>query len=124
VLAQQLKHLAARNVQDAAALVVDNASGAVLAYVSLSSKDSNAAQNDGVQALRQAGSTLKPFLYGLAFEKRLLTAASPLEDEAAFHRHRQRPVRPAELRSCLRGLVSARSRWPVRSTSRRCKRSN
>ena len=35
---------------------------------------------DGVQASRQAGSTLKPFLYGLALEERRLTAASLLDD--------------------------------------------
>ena len=35
---------------------------------------------DGVQAARQAGSTLKPFLYELAIEQRLLTAASLLDD--------------------------------------------
>ncbi|UUZ55409.1 hypothetical protein LP419_06650 [Massilia sp. H-1] len=31
-------------------------------------------------ALRQAGSTLKPFLYELAIERRLLTAASLMDD--------------------------------------------
>jgi penicillin-binding protein 1C len=35
---------------------------------------------DGVTALRQAGSTLKPFLYELALEKKYLTAASILDD--------------------------------------------
>ena len=35
---------------------------------------------DGVTAPRQAGSTLKPFLYGLAIEQRMLTAASVLDD--------------------------------------------
>jgi len=35
---------------------------------------------DGITALRQAGSTLKPFLYELAIEKGLLTTASLLED--------------------------------------------
>jgi len=108
VLAQQLRHLAARNVQDAAALVVDNASGAVLAYVSLSGSDSNAAQNDGVQAPRQAGSTLKPFLYGLAFEKRLLTAASPLEDAPLSIATNGGQYAPENYDHAFRGLVSAR----------------
>ena len=35
---------------------------------------------DGVKAARQAGSSLKPFLYELAIEQRLLTAASLLDD--------------------------------------------
>ncbi|MCU0605814.1 MAG: penicillin-binding transpeptidase domain-containing protein, partial [Desulfobacterales bacterium] len=35
---------------------------------------------DGVAARRQAGSALKPFLYALAFDRRILTAASLLDD--------------------------------------------
>ncbi len=65
---------------DAAVLVVDNASGEVLAYVGNSGAESSARYVDGVQAARQAGSTLKPFLYELAIEQRLLTAASLLDD--------------------------------------------
>jgi penicillin-binding protein 1C len=41
---------------------------------------SRAGDVDGVLAPRQAGSTLKPFLYALALERRLLTAASILDD--------------------------------------------
>ncbi|HEY6874037.1 MAG TPA: penicillin-binding protein 1C [Geobacteraceae bacterium] len=76
ILRQQLNALAGRNVGEGAVLVVENATGNVLAYVG-SAGDS---QVDGVTARRQAGSTLKPFLYGLAVEKRLLTAASILDD--------------------------------------------
>ena len=80
VLARQLGGLDGRNVRDGAALVVDNASGEVLAYVGSAGQHSSASAVDGVRALRQAGSTLKPFLYGLAFERRYLTPASLLED--------------------------------------------
>jgi len=107
-LAQQLQHLAARNVQDAAALVIDNASGAVLAYVSLSSRASTAAENDGVQASRQAGSTLKPFLYALAFENRLLSAASPLQDAPLSIATGSGQYAPENYDHTYRGLVSAR----------------
>ena len=75
-LRQQLHALEGRNVGEGALLVVDNASGSVLAYVGSLGES----QVDGVIARRQAGSTLKPFLYGLALEKRLLTAASILDD--------------------------------------------
>ena len=75
-LRQQLNALQGRNVGDGAVIVVENATGNILAYVG-SAGDS---QVDGVTARRQAGSTLKPFLYGLAIEKRLLTAASMLDD--------------------------------------------
>lgn len=69
-----------RNVRDGAVLVVENATGNVLAYVGSSGDLSSARYVDGVQARRQAGSTLKPFLYGLALDQRLLTPASVLKD--------------------------------------------
>jgi penicillin-binding protein 1C len=77
---QHLLALKGRNVEDAAVVVLDNASGDVLAYVGSSGKLSAAGEVDGVVSLRQAGSTLKPFLYALALEQRLLTAASILDD--------------------------------------------
>ncbi len=80
VLARRLAALSARNVRDGAAVVVDTASGEILAYVGSGGAQSRSAAVDGAAAPRQAGSTLKPFLYGLALERRLLTAASILDD--------------------------------------------
>ena len=82
-VARQLSLLAGRNVGDGAAIVIDNASGDVLAYVGNGGTIASAPFVDGVIARRQAGSTLKPFLYGLAIEQRLLTAASLLDDSPA-----------------------------------------
>ena len=79
-LAQQLAGLQGRNVRDGAAVIVDNRTGEVLAYVASAGAESTAGQVDGAAARRQAGSTLKPFLYGLALERRYLTPASLLED--------------------------------------------
>ena len=79
-LAQQLAGLQGRNVRDGAAVIVDNRSGEVLAYVGSAGPESTAGHVDGAAARRQAGSTLKPFLYGLALERRYLTPASLLED--------------------------------------------
>ncbi|MDD4965204.1 MAG: penicillin-binding protein 1C [Gallionella sp.] len=73
----QLEH---RNAQDGAVLVLDNQTGQVLAWVGSSGKLSSAPDVDAILAQRQAGSTLKPFLYGIALEKRALTAASILDD--------------------------------------------
>ena len=80
VLARRLGSLSARNVRDGAAVIVDIASGDILAYVGSAGAASRSGAVDGAAAPRQAGSTLKPFLYGLALERRLLTAASVLED--------------------------------------------
>jgi len=75
-LRRHLAELAERNVGDGALVVIDNASGEVLAYVA----NGGSSEVDGAAALRQAGSTLKPFLYELAIERGQLTAASLLED--------------------------------------------
>lgn len=79
-LAEQLGSLQGRNVRDASAVVLDNATGEVLAWVGHAGPGASARFVDGVTAPRQAGSTLKPFLYSLAMERRLLTPASLLED--------------------------------------------
>ncbi len=79
---RQLIALAGRNVSNAAVLVLHNRSGEVLAYVGNAGTATAGRFVDGVHALRQAGSTLKPFLYGLALEQRVLTAASLLDDSA------------------------------------------
>jgi len=79
-LLQQLRELKGRNVEDGAVVVLDNRSGEVLAWVGSSGQLSQAAEVDGVLARRQAGSTLKPFLYGEAIAERRLTAASLVLD--------------------------------------------
>lgn len=82
-LQQHLRELRGRNVEDGALVVLDNASGQVLAWVGSSGELSDAAEVDGVTALRQPGSTLKPFLYAQAIAQQRLTAASLLEDSPA-----------------------------------------
>jgi len=65
----------------AAVLVIDNASGDVLAYVGSADfgDEGREGQNDGVRARRQPGSALKPFAYGLALASGW-TPASVLSD--------------------------------------------
>lgn len=72
--------LADRDVKHAAALVLDRRSGEVLAYVGAPDYFDGAGRNDGVQALRQPGSTLKPFLYALALERRSIRPQTILAD--------------------------------------------
>ena len=79
---QVISTLAANNVHDAAALVIDNHTGEVLAYVGSPDyfNQTKLGRNDGVQALRQPGSTLKPFVYQLALEKGLIRPNTILAD--------------------------------------------
>jgi penicillin-binding protein 1C len=64
-----VEELGPRGVGQASAIVIENRSGQVLAYVgSRSWRDDPDGRNDGVRARRQPGSALKPFAYALAFE--------------------------------------------------------
>ncbi|MDE2430969.1 MAG: transglycosylase domain-containing protein, partial [Burkholderiales bacterium] len=108
-LVRQLSGLVDRNVEDGAVLVLDNASGDVLAWVGSSGNLSDAAQVDGVLALRQAGSTLKPFLYELALEKRWLTAASILDDSPVNLSTGNGLYIPQNYDKHFKGLVSVRT---------------
>ncbi|MBO4675756.1 MAG: penicillin-binding protein 1C [Elusimicrobiaceae bacterium] len=82
----QIDRLTQENVTNAAVVVIDNLSGGILAYVgSADFRDKkNQGQVDGVRALRQPGSALKPFVYGLGFETGKLTPSTLLEDNDTF----------------------------------------
>ncbi|MDI1341425.1 penicillin-binding protein 1C [Polaromonas sp.] len=82
-LTQHLRELRGRHVEDGAIVVLDNATGEVLAWIGSSGELSGAAEVDGVLALRQPGSTLKPFLYAQALAEKRITAASLLEDSSS-----------------------------------------
>src|SRR5690606_17006498 len=77
---RRLNALGMENVRDAAVVVLDNDRGEVLAYVGSSGALSVAAKVDHARSLRQAGSSLKPFLYAQAIEQQRLTTVSLLED--------------------------------------------
>lgn len=72
-----MAHVAAAGASDAAVMVIDNDTAEVLAYVgSADFHDPEiSGQVDMARAPRQPGSTLKPFVYALAFE----AGHSPLE---------------------------------------------
>ena len=108
-LRNRLASLADRNVEDGAVVVLDNASGDVLAYVGSSGDLSGAAAVDGAAALRQPGSTLKPFLYGVAIEQRWLTAASLLDDAPLALTTPSGLYIPQNYERDFKGAVSVRS---------------
>ncbi len=107
-LAKQLSQLAHRNVRDGAVLVVENATGNVLAWVGANTSTSHAPHVDGINAQRQAGSTLKPHLYALALERRYLTAASLLNDAPIHLETTGGLYVPQNYDHGYKGLVSAR----------------
>ncbi|MBL8911924.1 MAG: penicillin-binding protein 1C [Archangium sp.] len=68
-IAQEIGRLKDRRVGSGAAIVVDNATGEVLAYAGSADffNTEIGGQNDGIQMKRQPGSALKPFIYAEAF---------------------------------------------------------
>jgi penicillin-binding protein 1C len=97
-----------KNMRDGAALVVDNASGEILAYAGNIGDQSSARFVDGIRALRQAGSTLKPLIYALAFDQRLLTPASLMDDSPLDIPVVGGVYRPKNYDNRFHGMVTAR----------------
>lgn len=81
IVSRWLDVCAVYNVTNAAALVLDNENGEILAYIG--SRDffdtKISGQVDGVRSMRQPGSSIKPFLYGLALGRKF-TPATLLSD--------------------------------------------
>lgn len=107
VVKNYISHLSEQNVTNGAAVVLENATGAVLAYVGSADfyNAQNSGQVDGARALRQPGSALKPFVYGLSFERGSLTPASLILDEDTFF---EGGFRPRNYDENYHGWVSAR----------------
>lgn len=100
--------LSDRGVREAALVVIDNATGELLAWVG--SPDfwaDSAGQVDMVVSPRQPGSALKPFLYGLAFD-RGYTPASVLPDVARAYATSTGPYQPRNYDRRFHGPVRAR----------------
>lgn len=89
-----------------ALLVVENATGRILADIGSAGlfEDDRAGHVDMTTALRSPGSTLKPFIYGLAFEAGLAHPETLLEDRpTAFGNYS-----PRNFDSTFQGTVTAR----------------
>src|SRR5204862_265844 len=100
--------LSDRGVREAALVVLDNRTGELLAWVG--SPDfwaDSAGQVDMVVSPRQPGSALKPFLYGLAFE-RGYTPASVLPDVARAYATSTGPYQPRNYDRRFHGPVRVR----------------
>jgi penicillin-binding protein 1C len=97
-----------RNARHAALVVLDNPTGEVLAWVGSPDFWAEAAgQVDMVTSPRQPGSALKPFLFGLAFD-RGYTAATVLPDIPSTYQTATGPYQPRNYDRRFRGPVRAR----------------
>jgi penicillin-binding protein 1C len=107
-LAEQMRELMRRQVEDGAIVVLDNNTGEVLAYVGSSGEFSSASFFDAANAPRQAGSTLKPFLYAAAIDKKRLTAASLVDDSSLAINTADAQYIPRNYSEDFKGWVSVR----------------
>jgi penicillin-binding protein 1C len=100
--------LADRGARHAAAVVLENATGAVLAWVGSPDFDApDHGQVDMVVSARQPGSALKPFLYGLAFDHGY-SPASVLPDVARTYVTATGAYSPRNYDRRFHGPVTAR----------------
>jgi len=106
IVTSRIEELEDYNVTNAAVVVLDNRNGDILAYVGSKDffDDTISGQVNGVLALRQPGSTLKPFTYQLALE-RSYTPATLIPDITDY---------PAEPRSFLPENYDRKFHGPVR----------
>ena len=86
LISSQVKELKNFNIHNASAIVIENKSMNIVAYVA--SQDfydhKHGGQNDGLKALVSPGSTLKPFVYVRALEEGLITPLKKLFDVPLF----------------------------------------
>lgn len=100
------EYLDNKGIKNACAIVVDNKTGEVKAYVG--SQDfydfARNGQVDGISSYRSVGSVLKPFLYGLAIDEGLIVSKSKILDIPLYFSN----FNPQNSNKKYRGLVEAR----------------
>ena len=79
-LKSEILSLRDKGVRNGAAVLIDNESMRVIAYVGSHDFSANEGQNDGVRSQKNVGSTLKPFIYAKALEHGLITPSKKLID--------------------------------------------
>jgi penicillin-binding protein 1C len=98
-----------RHVTSASVVVLDNQSREILAWVgSPGQDDTRLGHNDGVLARRQPGSTLKPFVYGLAMERLGFSPATLLPDVELSFPAKEGEYRPHNYDGTFHGPVLLR----------------
>lgn len=82
IVSDYARGAALQHIYNASVMVMDNLTGKVLAYCGSSdfSDSMHSGQVDGIVAIREPGSTLKPFVYALAIDKGLMSPKKIIAD--------------------------------------------
>lgn len=82
IVKEYIQTLYFQNIKNATAIIIDNSSREVLAYIGSADfeNDEDGGQVDGIRAVRSPGSTLKPLMYGMAIDKGLITPMTIITD--------------------------------------------
>lgn len=108
IVLKELDALRDKEAGQAAVLVVDNATGEILVWVgSANRSDPRGGLLDGVLIPRSAGSTLKPFVYAMGFDRRLW-AGYVLPDIPTLFRSGNGGDAPTNYNDSYRGPLTVR----------------
>ena len=110
IVDETIQAFRSQGLSQAAVLVLSHPGRQVLAWVGSGDffADDGEGQNDGVLALRQPGSALKPFLYTAAFDAGLIHPASLLDDSTADYLAPGGSFSPSNYNRAVHGPVPAR----------------
>jgi penicillin-binding protein 1C len=108
ILQEQIRLYKKQNLNDGAILVLNNNTGEVMAYVANAGEDYSIGPHvDGIRAKRQAGSTLKPFVYATAIDLNLIDKNSLIDDSPLDIPIGSSIYYPRNYDNTFKGLVSA-----------------
>jgi len=110
ILVKRLNLLNRHSIRNAGMVVIENATGYVRAISSISTKDGSSERSYNAPLVwRQAGSTLKPFVYLLGIEERKFTVSSLLPDTADSIPNKFRAYEPKNFNHKFNGPVRVRN---------------
>ncbi len=104
MVSDYVRSMRLQGIEQAAVVVIDNSTREILAYTGSAdfSEDRFSGQVDGAKAIRQPGSTLKPFVYAMAIDEGMATPRSIITDVAVNYQG----YTPENFDKKLNGFVS------------------